>query len=318
MRLLFLAALLSRAACACECQISFRPCHEIGASDLVFIGKVESIAPVFLNRWNLANRASVQTLNDLYLDAQDHPSDAALTRLKEGYRRVFRDLTPDVLHELEGAKSLSDITSIFYTTLNRGSRVHFKVETVFKHEDDDARKSAKDEEAESSFDVWTPFNDCGLDFQAGETYLVYANNDESSGYFSATRCTRTRRLTDASEDLAFLFFYKEHPKESSRVEGFTTTDSQYQLNLSKLRDVESVRSPVPGLVIQIESADLTRFVEADAKGRFIFDGLAEGDYKLSAFAAGYPVKPQMLAGPKSFHLEEQSCSLQILLLPVTP
>jgi len=303
--------LIPWAAVACDCQTSYRPCHELGVSDLVFVGSVESITPAFLNRWNLGNGSSLKALNDLYTDAHDHPSDTSLARLKEGYARMFPDLSPDVSHELEEAKTVAAVTGVFYTTLNRGIRVRFKVKTLYKHEDDDADKP----EDEESFDVWTPFNDCGLDFQAGETYLVYANNDESSGLFSTTRCSRTRRLTDAGEDMAFLFFHDEQPEESARVEGFATTDHAYQLGLSKLRDPESVQAPSAGLVIQLESDRLTRFTETDLKGRFVFDGLAEGDYKLSAYAAGYPVKPQLLAGPRPFHLEEQGCQLQYLLVP---
>jgi len=235
-----------------------------------------------------------------------------LNRLKEGYERMFPYLGPDARHELEQAKNVAAVTAVFYTTLNRGIRVRFRVKTLYKHEEDDDADKPEDEE---SFDVWTPFNDCGIDFQASETYLVYANNDESSGLFSTTRCSRTRRLTDAGDDLAFLFFRDEQPEESARVEGFATNDQAYQLGLSKLRDPESVKAPAGGLVIELESDRLTRFTETDAKGRFVFDGLAEGDYRLSGYAAGYPVKPQLLAGPRPFHLEEQGCQLQFLLVP---
>jgi len=92
-------------------------------------------------------------------------------------------------------------------------------------------------------------------------------------------------------------------------------DETYELQLSRMRDPEAVKAPVSGVVVQLESDKLTRFAETDAHGRFVFDGLAEGDYKVSAFAAGYPAKTKLLAEPRSFHLEEQSCGLQILLVP---
>jgi hypothetical protein len=60
---------------------------------------------------------------------------------------------------------------------------------------------------------------------------------------------------------------------------------------------------------------LTRFTESDRNGRFVFDGLREGNYTLSAYAAGYPVNPSLLAGPQAFPVEAKSCSLQVLLLP---
>jgi hypothetical protein len=195
-------------------------------------------------------------------------------------------------------------------------RIHFKAGTLFKREaDDDDAKPATDADDEDEFDVWTPFGDCGLDFQAGETYLVYANNDESSGVYTTTRCTRTRRLTDAGEDLAFLYFRKEHEESSSRLEGFATLDPDFALELTKMRDPQSVRLPVPGVVVALESDKLTRYVETDRTGRYVFDGLAEGDYRVSAYAAGYPAKPKLLAEPAPVHLEAAGCGLRILLIP---
>ncbi len=165
-------------------------------------------------------------------------------------------------------------------------------------------------------DVWTPFGDCGYSFQVGETYLVYASEeDEGSNEYATGSCTRTRRLSDAGEDLAYLFFYKDHPEESARLEGFTSSDLSYQLRLDPMHDPESIQSPVPGVIVALQSNGLTRYAESDRNGRFIFDGLPKGDYKVSAFPHEYPLKTQLLAGPQSFHLDEKSCGRQVLLVP---
>ncbi|HEX4231286.1 MAG TPA: hypothetical protein VHZ07_21630 [Bryobacteraceae bacterium] len=66
--------------------------------------------------------------------------------------------------------------------------------------------------------------DCGYDFQLGETYLVYADDEEGENYFLTSSCMRTKRLPEAGEDLAYLYFYKNQPEESSRIEGFATSD----------------------------------------------------------------------------------------------
>ena len=305
-RLASLLCLLPIAIHACECQTSYSACNEFGISDLVFVGTVESIEPIFLSRWNLASRAVLQSLNDAYVEAKRHPSDAALDRLKEICLKNF----PDAAEDIRAAKTADSVGSLFYETLNHGMRVRFKVRTLFKHDD----------EAQKSYDVWTPFGDCGIDFQTGETYLVYADNDEASGLLSTTRCTRTRRLTDAGEDLAYLFFPKEDKKLSARLEGFATTDQGYQLGLTKMHDPESVKSPVPGLVVELRSDHLTRYTDTDNHGHYIFDGLAEGDYKVSAFANSYPAKPGLsltkpLAEPRSVHLDPGGCGQQFLLLP---
>jgi hypothetical protein len=49
--------LLPRPVRGCQCMLALSTCNEIGASDLVFIGTVELIQPMFLNRWNLTSPA---------------------------------------------------------------------------------------------------------------------------------------------------------------------------------------------------------------------------------------------------------------------
>lgn len=352
--------LLPGPARACNCETSFSVCNEVGASDLVFIGTVVSIEPIFLSRWNLSNRASLQLLNDAYNNAQDHPSAAALARLKERYLSILPGLTPGDKRRLQDAKTTNDVVSLFYIALDRGMRVRFNVKTVFKHEDeDDDAKNPKvkdprgggkqtegrkentsknvpnkkiaannrdnashsadtpQPQSEASFEISTPFGDCGYEFQMGETYLVYANNDESSNVFSTGSCSRTRRLSDAGEDLSYLFFYKDHREESARLEGFTTTNSQSQTEFDQLHDPEFVKSPVGGVIVELKSDRLTRYAETDRNGRFVFDGLREGDYGISEFAGGYPSNTQLLAPPQVLRIEGKGCALKILILPKT-
>jgi hypothetical protein len=324
---------------ACKCDATFSACHEVGASDLVFIGTVESIDPVFLSRWNPSGRSSVRSLNDAYTDAQQHPSATTLNRLKDEYLKIFPGLAADDKRKLAAANSTQAVSSLFYSTMDQGMRVRLKVNTLFKHEDDDDNddrtkqkkggnkdvaknnsvKTAQPDDHqtkdEDSFEIWTPFGDCGVDFQAGETYLVYANSDEGADYFFTSTCTRTRRLSDSGEDLAYLFFYKNRPKESARLEGFVTTNERYKLGFDPLHNTEAIKSPVPGVVVELESDRLTRYAESDRDGRFVFDGLREGNYTVSAFAEGYPVNPRLLGGPEHLHIEEKSCASQVLLLP---
>ena len=273
--------------------------------------------PLFLSRWNLSSHGSMESVNEAYSDARLHPSTVSIDRLKDAYRKAFPDLAADQQDRLQTAKTAASVAALFYSGLGHGMHVRFKVKTLFKHDDDDDDRPA--EANQDALDVWTPFGDCGYDFQAGETYLVYANNDEgSSNSLSTDVCTRTRRLSEAGEDLAYLFFYKDQPTASTRVEGFTTSDELYRLTLDRLHDPETIRSPVAGVVVELQSERLTRFTESDRNGRFVFDGLPEGDYKLSAFEAGYPVNATLLAGPKPFHVDAKSCSLQVLLLPKEP
>jgi len=317
--ILYVLSLVSlvRPALACKCISSLQPCNQTAASDVVFIGTVEFMEPMFLSRWNPSTQASMQSLNEAYVAARQNPSDATIEHLKNAYRQAFPDMPGDQQSRLQTARTASGVASLFYSGLGRGMHVRFKVKTLFKHEDDDDDASAKKtpQAAEHTIEVWTPFGDCGYDFRSGETYLVYANNDEgSANSLSTDICTRTRRLSEAGDDLAYLFFYKDQPA-SGRVEGFATTDELYRLTFDRLHDPQTTKSPVPGVVIELQSAHLTRFTETDRNGRFVFDGVPEGDYKLSAYAAGYPVDPNLVAGPQAFHVPPKSCSLQVLLLP---
>lgn len=310
--LLSLTSVARPAAAACKCISSFSPCNQAAASDAVFIGTVVSMEPTFLSRWNLSNQASMTSLNQAFLDARQHPSGESIAKLKDAYRKTFPEFASDQEDRLQAAKTPAAVASLFYSGLGLGMRVNFRVKTLFKHENDDDQKPA----SEDLLEVWTPFGDCGYDFQAGETYLVYANNDEgSANSLSVDSCSRTRRLSEAGEDLAYLFFYKDQPTASTRIEGFATTDELYRTTFDRMHDPQTIRSPVAGVTVELESDRLTRFTEADRNGRFVFDGLREGDYKLSAFAPGYPMNPQVLAGPQAFHADSKSCSLQVLLLP---
>lgn len=199
-------------------------------------------------------------------------------------------------------------------------RVRLNVSTLFKQEDDDDSprnadakdKKAKDDDEKAFFDVWTPFDDCGYDFQIGETYLVYASDDESGDYLFTGSCTRTRRLSESGDDLAYLFFYKDRPEKSARLEGFASTE---RLDFDPLHEPRTVKSPVAGVVVELRSDALRRYAQSDRDGRFLFDGLPEGDYQVSAFASGYPFNARLLAGPKALHIKAKSCARQTFLLP---
>jgi hypothetical protein len=312
---------------ACQCE-RYSPCREVAATNLVFVGTVEAVDPMFLNRWNDTSQTSLRSLNDAFIRAQDQPSADALAQLKEAYLHTFPDAPPDRKKRVQDAKTAAGVAAAFYSNIGRGMRVRFHVRTLFKHEgdDDDDRKGAVDvkkpkpqgkpekDKPEDTFEVWTPFGDCGISFQTGETYLVYASDDEETdGSIGTDSCTRTRRLSDAGEDLAYLYYYKERPEESTRIDGIATTNAQYRLDLNPAHP-ENIRPVVPNAVIELRSAAVTRFTETDQNGYFVFDGLPAGDYTLAAYDSDYPKGTRLLAEPRPFHVQPKSCSLQVLVL----
>ncbi len=315
LRALSLLWVSSMVLSACECEASFAACKEVRVSDLVFTGTVESIEPIFLNRWYGADQSAMRSLNDAFIHAQEHPTAESLHQVKDTFIATFPGMDDSEKKQVQAANTVQQMASMFYSSLDRGMRVHFKVATLFKQGDDDDDAGHKAKKDADVLDVWTTSGDCGYDFQIGETYLVYANDEEGADYFFTSSCMRTKRLSDAGEDLAYLYFYKNQPEASSRLEGFVTSDRQSQLAIDPLHEPAAIGSPVAGIVLQLKSDKLTRYAESESTGRFLFDGLPEGNYELSVFAKGYPTTNQLLAGPRRLRIKEQSCGRQIFVLP---
>ncbi len=315
LRVLSLLWVSSMVLSACECEASFAACKEVKVSDLVFIGSVESIEPISLNRWYRANQSALQSLNDAFIKAQEHPSAESLRQVKDTYLAMFPGMDDREKKQIQSADTIQQMTSMFYSSLDRGMRVHLKVKSLLKQGDDDDDAGHKTKKDADFLDVFTTAGDCGYDFQIGETYLVYANDEEGADYFFTSTCMRTKRLSEAGEDLAYLYFYKNQPDASSRLEGFATSDRKSQLAIDPLHEPAAIGSAVAGVILQLKSDKLTRYAESDTGGRFLFDGLPEANYELSVFAKGYPKTNQLLAGPRRLHVKEKSCVRQIFVLP---
>jgi len=305
--------LLPFAALACKCQLTLSICNEVAAADIVFAGTVEAIEPSFLDSWNAGQRAALDLLNRESALAQSDRSPAAFAKLRDAYLKVFPDLPADRKKRLAAATSPDQLAELFYAILDHGKRVRLRVKTVFRGESGDDEPPAK------TVEVWTAFGDCGINFQTGETYLVYADDDEESNIITTGACTRTRRLTDAGDDLAYLYFYRNYAESAGRVEGFVTGDLLFMRGLDLYHYSERIGAPVQAVVelklSEPKSGDRPRYAESDDKGRFLFDGLPAGDFTVSAYAPGFPAETRMLAGPKSVHVEKRGCSTQVLVAP---
>src|ERR1035437_1537940 len=224
------AAFLAHPAFGCGCQLSLPVCNAVASSNVIFIGTVESISPSFLSNWNLTRRPSLNQLNQANERYTAERSAENLGALKDIFRKTFPDLPEEQSDRLAKAGSQQALVDLFSAVLGHGKRVRFHVRTVFRNgDDDDPKDQAKDkgkddDDANQTFDAWTPFGDCGYEFQTGETYLVYAGSDEETNIMETDSCMRTRRLSDAGADLAYLYFYKDRKNPSARLEGFTTFD----------------------------------------------------------------------------------------------
>jgi len=301
-------ALVPALEAACPCMIQFGVCDETRQSDAVFIGTVESVAPPFLDPFARSKAmASLPAAETARLQGDTSPE--AVQKLKKIYLDMFTGLPDEVRSRIQDATTQRELQSAFEAVQSEGRMARFRVKTLYKSEgegDDD------DKATPEFLDIWTGSGDCGIDFQAGETYLVYAIQDEDSGKLETSVCMRTRRLSEEKGDLGFLYFLQHAEKESTRLEGFVSTSFADQ---SLPRYEDAISAPSPGAILELDTGNGMRYTQSDSDGRFSFDGLKQGDYKISVLAAGFPRTPRNVLLSRGFHGDEGSCARQILVVP---
>ncbi len=207
---------------ACQCLVSFPVCQEVGASSKVFVGTVKSVDPPFLDPWRTGTAAIPADSIDRM---QQHPSPEALARLKADYLHMLGDLPTPARRELEAATTYQEVEEAFHAITAQGRRARFRVGRMYHEANDPDDGNDKDDAApgaELDLDVWTGVDDCGISFQVGETYVVYAAEDEQSGRLQTSVCSRTKRLSDAGADFAYLHIFSTGGKMASRIEGVVT------------------------------------------------------------------------------------------------
>lgn len=308
LRAMFLLALLPPAGLACKCLTAYPVCREVAMSDVVFVGTVESVEPSFLDPWRWRDANSRIPVDEIEKLRQDS-SPAAAQRLKIIYMQMLGDLPESDKRELEVATTHKQVEAAFNSITAQGRRAKLKVQTIFREAKDD--DNDEKHEAAKEITVWTGQGDCGIDFQPGETYLVYAGNDEETGRLETSICYRTRRLTDAGSDLAYLHFFKEGGALSSRLEGFVSTERRQD----NPRTRNAVDAPAPNLVIGLTFDGKTRYTRSAPDGRFIFDGLAAGDYQVSVYDSNFPRTSKLLTGTEKIQIPEKGCADAFLIVP---
>jgi hypothetical protein len=352
---------------ACNCSGALSPCYEVAGGSAVFIGKVISVSPAFLNRLNRSSRADAGRVGQFYDQLASGVPAQNLQGMKETFLALVPGLPPDSVLRVREAKSREALSKLFDSVLKQGSYVTLEVKTVFTNgrddddnnkngnakdddrgkdvkngkarSDDDRSKSTKNAKAKDSekqgintksvkakddgddddagalaagklFSVWTPSFDCGVEFQTGETYVVYASMDEDAATVETDLCMGTRRLSDAGADLPYLSFVQIDPEKSGHLDGFVTSDSAVKASPP---ESDRIPSPVAGILIELTSDDEVRYATSNQEGRFVFDGLADESYKLAGYRSEYPDPTQLVAGPDELKIKPKACSRHVLL-----
>jgi hypothetical protein len=121
-----------------------------------------------------------------------------------------------------------------------------------------------------SVDTGTGGGDCGYAFQEGETYLIYARGDKA-GRYSTGICDRTRRISEAAEDLDYLRTTARTPSNLGVLRGTVwRNDSVY--------GGPFVRTPYPDVRVRVMGRGVQEERRTDAEGRYeLF--LPPGEYE---------------------------------------
>jgi hypothetical protein len=303
---------------ACKCLVSFPVCQEVAASSVVFIGTVKSVDPPFLDP---SRRTSAIVPAETIDPLQQDPSPIAVARLKEAYLKMLGELPDRAKRELETATTYRQVEEAFSAIMTQGRRAQFRIMAVFHEQNDSDEGNDKNAEVKRDGDddkkvldrelaVWTGVDDCGINFQLGETYVVYASEDEETGKLETSICSRTKRLSDAGPDLAYLHFFSKGGTMASRIEG-SVTKAPTKNSANRL---DGAGIPVGGVVVGLTWSGGARYTLSGADGRFVFDGLAGGRYELSVYDKPFPDKVTILAGPQRVDIAQRSCAAPVLVV----
>jgi hypothetical protein len=158
--------------------------------------------------------------------------------------------------------------------------------------------------AQKTIEVGTAFGccACGIEFQRGKEYLVYALRDHVTGSLHTSICTRTANASDAADDLAYLRSLKSSTPPAARIYGFIT-GAEMDLR------AEKATVPVGGTPVLLRMGSNEWRTSTDASGNYEFQPLQAGTYSLTV---NLPHK--LSAGdPHVISLPEHGCSFQPLM-----
>ena len=113
--------------------------------------------------------------------------------------------------------------------------------------------------------------DCGYGFKMGQRYLVYAYREEKSKRLSTSICTRTRLLSEAEDDFAFI---KALPTSSAQGLVFGMVGKRNH----HWKEGDQWYLPVADAELEIEGEDAKYHAQSDAKGNFRVENVLPGKY----------------------------------------
>jgi len=147
--------------------------------------------------------------------------------------------------------------------------------------------------------------DCGYPFKEGRDYLVYASHSpDDPTVLSTSICSGTAPVENAAADLSYLRSLANGGGPPARIYGYVTAHSPLIFTEMSLSD--KAPHPMANVPVRLESGAASLKTLTDSAGVYTFDGLARGDFVVSA------EMPNNLGGgeKRTIRLEDHACSEQ--------
>lgn len=135
--------------------------------------------------------------------------------------------------------------------------------------------------------------DCYFPFKEGETYLVYAGKEQDGKFVLHRSVSRTRLISEAAEDLAYLRGLPNAPA-GGRIFG-NVFDHRQAATLRVFAEPYVSNKPMIGIKISARSGDRSFETVTDGTGFYEFTNLPEGEYTVKADLPDYLSNSQELA-----------------------
>ncbi len=119
----------------------------------------------------------------------------------------------------------------------------------------------------------TGMSTCDVNFKVGQQYLVYAQKSSVENRLTTSICTRTRLLSEASEDLSYL-------RNLSQVSSGSTIQGKVQ-RLTRNSEGVGKFDPMTGIRVTVENSDKRMEFVSNAEGEFAAKDLKPGTYNVS-------------------------------------
>jgi len=113
--------------------------------------------------------------------------------------------------------------------------------------------------------------DCGYGFKIGQRYLVYAHRDQKDQRLSTSICTRTRLLSEADDDFAFI---RSMPTSNANGLIFGTVGKRNH----EWKEGEQWYKPVADVELTIEGEAGRYTAQSDSAGKFRVENVLPGKY----------------------------------------